>query len=421
MYTKINTCRVCGNSNLIKIVDLGMQKLTGIFPEHGQEVNEGPLVLMKCMPNKDEEKVCGLVQLGHSCESSEMYGENYGYRSGLNLSMIEHLKEITGYIKNIVKINDDDLIIDIGSNDGTLLRSYERDNLDYIGIDPTGNKFKKYYPSNITLIIDFFSSKRLQDIRGNKKAKIITSIAMFYDLDDPIKFAREIYEIIADDGIWVIEQSYLPAMLEANSFDTICQEHLEFYCLLQIEWIVKAAGMKVIDVSLNDTNGGSFRCTISKENAEYQESRNVQEIRKYEENNNYNSISVYTNFNKRIEESKEALMKFIIEEKAKGKKIYGYGASTKGNVLLQYCGITDDDIIAIAEVNEDKFGHVTPGTEIPIISEQEAKKDNPDYFIVLPWHFRDNILEKEKEYRKCSGCKFVFPLPKLEVVNANEG
>ena len=192
MYTKINTCRVCGNSNLIKIVDLGMQKLTGIFPEHGQEVNEGPLVLMKCMPNKDEEKVCGLVQLGHSCESSEMYGENYGYRSGLNQSMVEHLSDIVKYAINGMELLPKDYIVDIGSNDSTLLQFYgEFNQLNLIGVDPTGIKFKKYYPDWIKLIPDFFPNEELKKIMNGNKAKIITSICMFYDLEDPVSLQKK--------------------------------------------------------------------------------------------------------------------------------------------------------------------------------------------------------------------------------------
>lgn len=420
MYREISKCRICGNHNLKKIVDLGVQSLTGVFPESGQIVGEAPLELVKCTADETGQKVCGLVQLKHSCNSSEMYGENYGYRSGLNSSMVKHLSEITSEIKQKVRIESDDLVIDIGSNDSTLLRSYGISGADYVGMDPTGIKFKKYYPDYVELVSDFFSAENVVNIRENKKAKVITSIAMFYDLEDPVSFAKDISSVLADDGIWVMEQSYLPSMLEANSYDTICQEHLEFYCLSQIEWIVNAAELKIIDVCVNDVNGGSFRITVSKKDAPYQIEKSVDNLRKYEIDKNYDELSPYIEFNNNIEKSKNDLKLFIKQEKLKGKKIYGYGASTKGNVLLQYCGITKEDILAIAEVNEDKFGHVTPGTEIPIISEEEAKKEKPDYFIVLPWHFKDNILEKEKEYRKSSGCKFVFPLPQLEIIDADE-
>lgn len=423
MYRTICKCRICGNPNLVSIVDLGGGvKLTGIFPKPSQSVEGGPLELVKCMPpnaiDGSNGSVCGLVQLKHSYDSNQMYGENYGYRSGLNQSMVEHLTDITTEIKSQVELCENDLIIDIGSNDGTLLKSYGIKGLDYVGVDPTGIKFKKYYSDNIQLVPDFFSAERITEVRNGKKAKVVTSIAMFYDLEEPIKFAQDINDVLAEDGVWVMEQSYLPAMLEANSYDTICHEHLEFYCLSQIEWIIKAVGLKIIRVCLNDVNGGSFRIMIAKQHSTYKEDASVEELRRYELENKFDTLLPYVRFKQNIEKSRKEVMQFIRQARGEGKKIYGYGASTKGNVLLQYCGITAEDIIAIAEVNEDKYGCITPGSNIPIISEEEAKREEPDYFIVLPWHFRDHILMKEKEYIANTKCKFVFPLPKLEIVDS---
>lgn len=416
MYREIKQCRICGNGNLRKIVDLGVQSLTGVFPKPGEIVGKGPLRLVKCVAEEGESiQVCGLVQLQHSWSGEEMYGNNYGYRSGLNASMVKHLRSITDEIKSRIKIKENDLIIDIGSNDSTLLQTYNIPNGDYVGMDPTGVKFSKYYPDYIELVPDFFSAQNVKRIRGEKKAKVVTSIAMFYDLEAPIDFAKDVCAVLADDGIWVMEQSYLPAMLEANSYDTICQEHLEFYCLKQIEWIVNAAGLHVIDVSLNEANGGSFRVTVAKGEC-FIENESVKLLRTYEEMHNFDGITAFETFKKNMESTRQQLKDFLKQMKYEGKKVYGYGASTKGNVLLQYCNITSDDVIAIAEVNEDKFGHVTPGTNIPIMSEQEVRKAKPDYLLVLPWHFRNNILAKEEMYRKESGCRFVFPLPQFEIV-----
>lgn len=421
-YKEIKKCRICGNTNLKTITDLGMQKLTGVFPllESESEVAIAPLELVKCIPPKiggGIKEVCGLVQLKHSCSGNEMYGDNYGYRSGLNQSMIKHLKTITDYIKKVKHLEPNDLVIDIGSNDGTLLRSYGQKNLDLLGVDPTGVKFKNYYPNYIELYPDFFSSDNIKMVRGNKKAKVVTSIAMFYDLEEPIQFAKDVREVLDDDGIWIMEQSYMPSMVETNSYDTICQEHLEFYCLKQIEWIAKSADLKVIHVEKNNANGGSFRLVLTKRLSAAEPDESVVEMELFE--SKYDDLKEYVRFNEAIETSKIQVRNFLEKAKSEGKKVYGYGASTKGNVMLQYCNITSDDLVAIAEVNEDKFGHVTPGTKIKIVSEDEAKRDNPDYFLVLPWHFRDNILEKEKEYRRKSGCKFVFCLPEFEIVDCN--
>lgn len=416
MYTKIEKCRICGNDNLISVLDLGMQKLTGVFPLPGQTVNEAPLELVKCIPRNERETSCGLVQLRYSCSGKEMYGDNYGYRSGLNKNMVNHLEDISAMIEGLVQLENGDIVLDIGSNDATLLKSYKHGNLDLVGMDPTGIKFKKYYTNNIELVTDFFSAENFIKIRKHKKAKVITSIAMFYDLENPQKFVDDIARILDNNGIWVMEQSYLPAMLEANSYDTICQEHLEFYCLAQIRWLVERSGMKIINVKQNKINGGSFQLIVAKNESDYRVNDIVEELSLWELENGYNTLNPFKKFRKEVELHKKQLLKFLKEEKSKGKVILGYGASTKGNVLLQYCGITSEYIEAIADVNEDKFGCATPGTNIPIISEDKARSMRPDYFIVLPWHFRDFILSKEESFIKETNCKFVFPLPRFEIV-----
>lgn len=265
MYTEIEKCRICGNRNLKSIINLGNQKLTGVFPLEGECVPGAPLEVVKC-EKKGKHDACGLVQLRYSCDITEMYGDNYGYRSGLNESMVAHLKDIVTNIKETVHLEQDDLIIDIGSNDCTLLKCYASPelSLDFVGIDPSGAKWLEFYPDNVTLISEFFTATCIKGIRKNKKAKVITSIAMFYDLEDPISFAKDVVELLHDDGVWVMEQSYLPAMLQSRAFDTICQEHLEFYSLKQIKWIADHVGLKIIKVDLNNTNGGSFRVTLAK-------------------------------------------------------------------------------------------------------------------------------------------------------------
>jgi hypothetical protein len=283
------------------------------------------------------------------------------------------------------------------------------------GIDPTGAKFKKYYPSHIGLIPDFFSFENVNKKFPGRKAKVITSIAMFYDLEDPITFVKNIHAALAEDGIWVFEQSYLPSMLETNSYDTICHEHLEYYALHQIKYMMDKVGFKIIDVELNDVNGGSFRITVAKNNSGYVANKSVSECTANEKKLQMDTLKPYEEFRKNVEAHKQKLVALIDEITKTGKRIFGYGASTKGNVILQYCGLSVKDIPFIAEVNEDKFGSFTPFTHIPIISEKEARAMKPDYFLVLPWHFRKGILEKEKEFLR-SGGKFIFPLPKIEIV-----
>ena len=413
---KISKCRICGNTNLDFILSLGEQALTGIFPKNKEDiVPQAPLQLVKCSEDESR-KTCGLLQLNHSFDMGQLYGDNYGYRSGLNQSMVNHLNSRVKQIEKIVKLCDGDPVIDIGSNDSTLLRSYANRNLQLIGIDPTGKKFKNYYPEDVLLIPDFFSAELVQNRVKDRKVKVVTSIAMFYDLENPVPFMQEIFNILDDDGIWVFEQSYMPGMLESVAYDTICHEHLEYYGLKQIKWMTDIVGFKIIDVELNNVNGGSFCVTVAKKSSNIKSSDKPDLLIKRELDMNLNCVSPYLEFKKELEKHKEKLLNFLYLEQKKGKTIFGCGASTKGNVILQYCGLSAKEIPFISEVNEDKFGAFTPGTKIPIISEKDARDKNPDYFLVLPWHFKDSIYKREQEFLSKGG-KLIFPLPDIKILS----
>lgn len=411
MYIEAAACRICGNDQFTSVMDLGEQALTGIFPKsRDEDVGAGPVELIRCSSAGG----CGLVQLRQSYDVSQMYGENYGYRSGLNASMVQHLQSKIQKIVDLGILEAGDVIIDIGSNDATSLKSYPKNGYLLFGVDPTGVKFREYYTDDITLVPDFFSAAAISGPLGGRKAKVVTSFSMFYDLEDPTQFAREVAGALADDGIWVFEQSYLPAMLEANSFDTICHEHLEFYALKQIEWIAREAGLKVIDVELNDVNGGSFSVTASKAGGSRQpNTANLERIRADEAALQLDGDAVYQAFKDRVEEAREATIGFFEKAKDAGETVYGLGASTKGNVLLQEFGINESHITAIGEVNEDKFGAFTPGSLIPLMSEADVLALNPDYLFVLPWHFRPFF----ESLPSLKGRKLVFPLPKFEIIS----
>jgi hypothetical protein len=307
-------------------------------------------------------------------------------------------------------------VIDIGSNDCTLLRAYPKDKAILTGIDPAAEKFQQYYPDYIHLISDYFSDRAYKNVFGSKKAKIITSIAMFYDLEKPLEFMQQIWEILDDNGIWVFEQSYLPAMLSQTAYDTICHEHVEYYCLKQIYWMANKVGFKIVDIEFNQVNGGSFSVTVAKPGSNIMNnSKLVERVLAKEIHQRYNTLHPYREFMGRVHKHKKELIRYIDRINAENKKILGYGASTKGNVILQYCGIKETQIPYIAEVNEDKFGCFTPGTNIPIISEKEAKQMNPDYFLVLPWHFKENFLQREQEFLQ-SGGGLIVPLPQIEML-----
>jgi hypothetical protein len=410
MYKKIEKCSICGNTQLECVLDLGEQMLTGVFPrEKGAKVTKGPLRLVKCMGG---EATCGLLQLEHSYDLGEMYGDNYGYCSGLNASMVAHLNNKVKRILGLVELRKGDLVIDIGSNDSTTLQAYPSSGLVLLGIDPTGVKFHNYYPSHIQLIPDFFSSALVKERFPEQKAKVVTSFAMFYDLEDPTGFMRQVYDVLADDGVWVFEQSYMPTMLEMNAFDTVCHEHLEFYALRQIKWMADRVGFKIIDVEFNNVNGGSFSVTVSKSHGDLTVVPSVQKIIDEERAKGLDTLAPYQAFAERVTQTKRDLLKFIESARAEGKSVAALGASTKGNVLLQYCDLTEKEIFSVGEVNADKFGCFMPGTWIPIVPEDELLGMNPDYLVVLPWHFRKFFTAN----KKLSGMSLVFPLPKVEVV-----
>lgn len=409
-YQQIDRCRVSESPNLVSVLNLGHQALTGVFPKRtNDKITTGPLELVWCPDS-------GLLQLAHSYDAKEMYGENYGYRSGLNQSMVAHLTDKVAYLERLLPLRDGDVILDIGANDATTLKAYQSKNLRRIGIDPTGAKFKQYYTNDIALVPDFFSADAYSTVE-KRPARIVTSIAMFYDLDHPVGFAKQIEQILAEDGVWHFEQSYMPSMLRLNSYDTICHEHLEYYSLGVVKRILDAAGLRLVDVVMNAVNGGSFAVTAAKRsNKSIKPNETVINwLLEQEDRMGLSTPKPFRDFEERVFRHREDLVRLIRSLNADGKRILGYGASTKGNVLLQFCGFTSKDIAAIAEVNPDKFGAFTPGSHIPIVSEADARAMKPDYFIVLPWHFKEGIVRREREFL-ASGGKMIFPFPEIEIV-----
>lgn len=414
MYKTIEVCRICGNKHLEKVLDLGEQMLTGVFPrQKGEPVTSGPLCLVKCTGS---DEACGLLQLQHSYDLGQMYGKNYGYRSGLNASMVTHLHNKVNKILKTVQLRNRELIIDIGSNDSTTLQAYPSSGLILAGIDPIASKFHNYYPEHIKVIADFFSAALVKEHFAGQKARVITSFAMFYDLEDPLGFMRQVYEVLADDGIWVFEQSYMPQMLRKNSYDTVCHEHLEFYTLHQVKWMTDKVGFWIVDVEFNDINGGSFSVTVSKAKPNSTLLPAVREVLNSERAEGLDTIAPYQAFARRVEKRKDALLRFIKTAHAHGKMVAALGASTKGNVILQYCGLSAKDISFVAEVNPEKYGCYTPGSWIPIIPENDLFEKKPDYLIVLPWHFW-KFFQMQEKYKQFN---LVFPLPDLEIVSASK-
>lgn len=410
-HSSLTACRICGNTTLEPVLDLGLQAFTGIFPRTPDaELPRGRLQLVKCAG----ENCCGLVQLGDEFDPGELYGAHYGYRSGLNPSMVAHLRSKVAAIlaQSTSPESGDRVVLDIGANDGTTLSCYPQQGHVLIGMDPSAEKFRGYYPDHVRLVTDFFSAGAFLAASGGRRADVVTSIAMFYDLPSPQEFVNQIREILAPGGTWTSEQSYLPLMLARNAYDTVCHEHLEYYALRQIDWLVGHAGLKLIDAELNDINGGSFSFTAVHGDDCRLPSARLDALRRDEARLGLDGLEVYRQFAARVEESRRTLLDFLDEARARGKTVAGLGASTKGNVLLQYCGIGPDRLPVIGEVNSDKYGCFTPGTAIPIVPQGDVLSTEPDYLLVLPWHFRDFLVQRGNWGKS----RLVFPLPKLEIV-----
>jgi 2-polyprenyl-3-methyl-5-hydroxy-6-metoxy-1,4-benzoquinol methylase len=414
--TRRTTCRVCKSSSLTKVIDLGEQHLQGSFLKPGRQVppmRRVPTSLVRCNPGVDE-NACGLLQTEHTVPPEILYSV-YWYRSGTNATMTNHLGSLAQEAAALYG-KPGARVLDIGCNDGTLLKAYPS-TFEKFGVDPSD--LANEVPPGITVVHDLFPSDELVQTLGGKPCDIVTSIAMFYDLEDPTAFARAIKRVLSPDGIWCVEMSYMPTMLRMTSYDTICHEHLEYYSLGVLETIMRQADLRLVNVSLNASNGGSIRCYATHaDNRRYRRDEftaNIKRLRQEEFDLELDTDKPYRNFQERVNVHKQELLALLRRLRAEGKRIHAYGASTKGNTILQWCGIDSRLVDVAAERNPDKYGARTLGSDIPIVSEEESRKAKPDYYLVLPWHFRDEFVEREKALL-ASGVGMIFPLPTIEIV-----
>lgn len=404
------TCRICGNDKLTKVFDLGSQYLQGSFVKEGYDtppVRKVPLELVWCDTTK-KEHACGLLQLSKSVPTDILY-KTYWYRSGTNTTMRNHLKFIVDEIVKKVKIRKP-AVLDIGCNDGTMLSFYPRE-YRKVGIDPS-NASDDYKGADISFIKDVYPTSKLEKV----KFDVITSIACLYDLESPLEFIYEISKSLNTDGLWVFEMSYMPTMLEMNAYDTICNEHLEYYSLNVIEYMLKLVGLKLIDATLTNTNGGSIMGYVVKETSSSYtvNEETINKLRLKEFEMMLDTEKPYKDFESRSRTRRYELCDLIYRLKTQGKTIHLYGASTKGNTTLQFAGLSNEQIDYAADRNPDKWGATTLGTNIPIISEEASRAMKPDYYLVLPWHFKEEFLIREKESID-NGIKFIFPLPDVSI------
>lgn len=423
VVTTCTSCRICGSRPLRSVFDLGEQYIAGVFLRHEDRTAEAnkpfrrryPLELVRCDPAGGG---CGLVQLRHTIPREILF-EHYGYRSGINETMREHLAHIARTAERLVRLRSGDTVLDIGSNDGTLLFSYQTQDLDRLGIDPAADVTRYARERGLEVIDDFFSATAFERARPGRSARIVTSIAMFYDLEDPQGFVHQVARVLADDGVWVIEVGWIVAMLELNSFDAVCHEHLEYYGLAQIETLLAPAGLAVQHAETNDINGGSI-CLFIRRADVVRQSRGEtthELLRARERALGLHTDAPYAAFGANAETIRRDLRQLLDDIGHRGQRVYAYGASTKGNVILQYCGLDRSHIQAAADRNPDKWGREMLGSDIPIISEEQARADRPEYFLALPYHFIDEFRRREAAYLARGG-QFILPMPHVRVIGA---
>jgi SAM-dependent methyltransferase len=408
----ITECRSCSSTDLTPILSLGLQ-----YPSNFIELNsipdkkeKIPLELIFC-----EKKDCGLLQLKHTASRESLYKE-YWFRSGLNEKMVDALKDITKSVEKRISLSENDIVLDIGCNDGTLLRSYQS-KVRLVGFEPASNLVNEASKDTDLIINNFFSFFEFVQHFPNERIKVITSVAMFYDLEDPNSFVSDIVNCLDQDGIWVIQMAYLIPMLELNAFDNIVHEHLEYWSLKSVKRLLEEYGLEIFDVELNDVYGGSFRIFVkTKKNGKINIQNSVDEFLKKEDEFGLEKKETYLDFANRVNSLKNKLNDFIKEEISNGKSIYAYGASTKGNTLLQFYNLNNKLISKAADRDSKKFGKMTIGSNIPIISEEQARDEKPDYFLVLPWHLVDFFKERENAFLK-NGGKFIVPLPDFKIIS----
>ena len=408
-----NTCRVCDGA-LEPILSLGDHYVSDFIVPGSSDGPRAPLDLVLC-------KRCRLLQLRDTVPGELMY-RNYWYKSGTNQTMRDALADIAHKAETLIHLTAGDSVLDIGCNDGTLLSSYMTGGIYKIGIDPAQNLAPLSRKVADHVVVGFFSAEALTETPElrEKKPKIVTSIAMFYDLEEPRRFVGDIKKIMDPEGLWIVQMSYLPLMLRDHEIGNICHEHLEYYSLQSFEYLLALHDFEIVDVELNDVNGGSLRAYIRNRSADpskfadatYRElaATRVQQLRDEERKLGLDRLEPYTDFAVWCERIKNDVVDFIREQTSRGKKVYVYGASTKGNTVLQYYGLDSSLITAAAERNKDKWGRVTVGTHIPIVSEDDARSAKPDFFLVLPWHFLREFQQREKPYLMAGG-RFILPAP----------
>jgi len=412
-YTVIEKCRICYNDSINEVLKLEPQYVATTFVTNNENNPMAkikiPLTLILC-------KKCGLVQLKETVRPDLLY-KNYFYRTAINDTMKRDLQDVVNYAVENVKTEKDDVVVDIGANDCTMLSMYP-DHLKKFGIEPATNIDWSHVNKSITIVNNYFSKDTVLKATNGKKAKIISATAVFYDFDDPNIAAKDIKDVLHEDGVCVIQVSYLLDTIRDMNFYDVVHEHLEYYSLKSINYLMERNGLKIIDATTNFVNGGSLRVLVTHKENSRPKSKRYKEILYEDKKWNLEELDTYVQYEHKIKDIIKKSREFIVNEIENGGTVIGLGASTKGNVLLQICGIGKDLLPYISDRNKEKVGLRTLGTDIEIISEEKAREINPSAMLVIPWNFKEEVLSREKDYIQ-NGGKMLFLMPRPYFVDKN--
>jgi hypothetical protein len=422
-YKLLQRCKVCSSPALTDVIAIAPQFLSPTFTRDNAEEGElakirVPLTMTLCDRGKNPDG-CGLLQLREEVEPDLLY-RRYFYRSATSETMQNDLREVIADIRSRLAFTAGDIVVDIGANDCTTLGFYPAD-LKRVGFEPARNIDWSGVDKSITIINDYFNAAAFRRQFGDAKARAVGCNAMFYDLPDPNGFTAEVKSILAPDGLWCIQLSYLPFMLTNMNFYDICHEHLSYYSLAALQKLMERNGLVVVDASTNAVNGGSLRAFIAHaENPAMQTSAgrdNLAKLAAAEKELKLEDPQTFRAYFEKIEDLSRRVRGYLDAELKDGKRVFGLGASTKGNVLLQLFGITKEMMPFISERNPEKVGLRTLGTDFELVSEERARELKPSTMLVLPWYFKKEIVTRERGYLEQGG-KLLIPMPHAHVVTA---
>ena len=408
---ELNYCRLCKSKNLKLVLDLGKSPLPNALLKKSQRKKgelSFPLKVNFCPK-------CNQVQLSHVV-SPELMFRKYAYVSSTSPVMMAHFQEYADTVFKKLKLKKGDLVVELGSNDGFLLKQFKKLGTRVLGIDPARNIAAIATKEGITTLPQFFNSNVAKKVvKKYGKAKVITANNVFAHIHDLDEVVEGVKELLHENGVFIIEFPYLIDFIDENVFDAVYHEHLSYLAIKPLDKFFKSFGMQIFDCFRTPVQGGSIRIFVKKQTGIYQPTKKVTKLLELEKKKKLDQIQTYLEFAKKVQATKKSLKALLAKLKKQNKNIVGYGAPGRSTTLFNYCGIDNKILDYIVDDNPLKLGLYTPGSHIPIFDIIQIQKTNPDYVLISSWNYAKPIIKKLNNYKR-SGGKFIIPLPKPYII-----